>query len=580
MKTFLLLLVSIAYVASQEFPSSLKGPDLIFYLSFDNSSIPTVDESQYSTNISCTRCPTPSQGLVGNGMRFQLRQFLEVAPTPILVPQQLTISTLYKVAKHIDYAKIFCKPFFPPPRWENPFVSYALSAAFEREFGRSPQIAIGSTEAVGFDGKANATMDVSRWYHIVGTFDLKTLKLYIDGGLVANQSVPIGTTLGHPDIVSSFIGCRGSDAQECLDGDLDELAIWNRALNETEIVNLYKSLSSIPPSKSPETSNIGPIIAAIVVVIIVVTIVILIAVFVVLRKRKKKLTPSPIRPPVSPSINTGNYGTLLLVNTVIEPQYVIKMSEISIVGDLGKGASGVVYKGIWRGKEVAVKQLISLSDHEKGLFLREYSLMRSLKPHPNVLSFFGIVQDPISIVTEFCPMGALSDLLGSPANIDMVVAVKILRDVAHGMAHLQTQNIVHRDLAARNCLLMKLDHAKVADFGMSRAATSDGKISTKSDIGPIKWMAPETFEANEFSHQSDVYSFGVLCIEVLTREKPYPDIPLEDFVLHVISKDLTKLLPSYIPESTSSSLKQMITTCLSKDSSARPTFARIVELLQ
>lgn len=59
------------------------------------------------------------------------------------------------------------------------------------------------------------------------------------------------------------------------------------------------------------------------------------------------------------------------------------------------------------------------------------------------------------------------------------------------MLHLHMEKVIHRDLAVRNILLTAHLEPKVSDFGMSRQVSSDDASKTQSDVGPLKWMAPE-----------------------------------------------------------------------------------------
>lgn len=57
---------------------------------------------------------------------------------------------------------------------------------------------------------------------------------------------------------------------------------------------------------------------------------------------------------------------------------------------------------------------------------------------------------------------------------------------------------------------------KVSDFGMSRLVDTDnGSMQSKTDFGPIKWMAPESLLSKTYSEKSDVWSWACLVVEVI-----------------------------------------------------------------
>eukprot|EP01118_Nematostelium_gracile_P009114 TRINITY_DN3053_c0_g1_i8.p1 TRINITY_DN3053_c0_g1~~TRINITY_DN3053_c0_g1_i8.p1 ORF type:complete len:246 (+),score=65.61 TRINITY_DN3053_c0_g1_i8:3-740(+) len=243
----------------------------------------------------------------------------------------------------------------------------------------------------------------------------------------------------------------------------------------------------------------------------------------------------------------------------------------------------MVFMARWGTQVVAVKQLnVGKSDQDSKIaFFSEFDIMRKMEPHPNVLQFCGIIQDPLMIVTEYCENGNLSEYLESNAAIDLKKKILILKSIAAGMNHLSQQRIVHGDLAARNCLLKEGFETVVADFGMSQMQNESQKFGkTRNEQGlPLKWLAPEAFKS-KFSQKTDVYSFGVVCIEVLTRKTPYPEYSLKEFAADVTTKDLISTLPSYIPENTPAALSALIKECLSKDPTIRPTFEQIVNRMK
>ena len=66
---------------------------------------------------------------------------------------------------------------------------------------------------------------------------------------------------------------------------------------------------------------------------------------------------------------------------------------------------------------------------------------------------------------------------------------------------------------------------------MSRINLSEEDANkTQSNIGPVRWMAPESIKENKYSTKSDVWAFGVTIVEILTQQNPYPHLQLIEVV--------------------------------------------------
>lgn len=212
--------------------------------------------------------------------------------------------------------------------------------------------------------------------------------------------------------------------------------------------------------------------------------------------------------------------------------WVIDKTEIELQDELGHGEFGVVYKGIYKGKPVAVKTLKEANNIDD--FLVEASSMTNLR-HENLVQILGITMRPVPIyiVTEFMEKGSLTDYLRSRGRsvVKKSDQYKFSCDVCKAMVYLESKKVVHRDLAAQNVLLNELGTAKVSDFGLARS------VEYYQDGGKfrIKWSAPEALKNNHnFTHKSDVWSYGILLWEIYSFGRvPYPRIPLTDVMTKV-----------------------------------------------
>ncbi len=220
-----------------------------------------------------------------------------------------------------------------------------------------------------------------------------------------------------------------------------------------------------------------------------------------------------------------------------EPVPLIKRSELQFGKELGRGAAGTVFKGTWKGSEVAIKQLpLYMTEYDPQLlaeFKKETTVMCKLR-HPNIVQFFGLYRDQehYCIVMEYMSRGSLDRLLYNP-QIDLPwrpVRWRIIRDITYGLWYLHDQQppLLHRDLKSPNILLDEQLRAKITDFGVAKITEDATKTMTKG-IGTLCWMAPEVMRGAEatgknYSNKADIYSYGMILWELAARELPYKDL--------------------------------------------------------
>ncbi len=167
----------------------------------------------------------------------------------------------------------------------------------------------------------------------------------------------------------------------------------------------------------------------------------------------------------------------------------VNMKEVKPQGILGSGASADVFKGMYRGTEVAVKRMrqIGTNDAIRIKELRQELATLSLIRHPNLVLFMGVGFTPegnTCILTEYCSGGTLFKLLHESPGVALSWRQrhKMALDVARGMNSLHSYKppIVHRDLKSLNLLMSEpvtgvCDpiQVKITDFGLARMQPKD-----------------------------------------------------------------------------------------------------------
>jgi len=270
---------------------------------------------------------------------------------------------------------------------------------------------------------------------------------------------------------------------------------------------------------------------------------------------------------------------------VIEASWEIDYTELEILKEVGQGAFGVVYAAIWRNAECVVKKMNSnITDQQEiDNFLKEATIMKNLRPHPNVCKLFGVCtkpSTPFAIVIE--RMSGSIKLLFHQIEMNSDLILLIARDVASGMNHLHSEGILHCDLSARNLLYIQKGTeyiVKIADFGIARDINKTESDETNKEVPilPVRWCAPEVLLNQKFSIKSDVWSYGVAMWEIIEWKGPYFELRNEEVIQKVCHEGLRLPKPTRIE--ISDELWKVILSCWNKEPEDRPTFSTICELL-
>jgi len=258
----------------------------------------------------------------------------------------------------------------------------------------------------------------------------------------------------------------------------------------------------------------------------------------------------------------------------------IPFSGLTDLTFIASGGFGKVYKAKFRGEDVAVKLLgsISLSPEDLEAFRQEVKNINSIRSR-FVVNFYGACtkQPNLAMVMELMTGGSLSNLLRSPTKeLPWDVRLHMIEEIAMGIKVLHRNNptILHCDLKSGNILLDEHRHCKLADFGFAIVKEdSISKSVLSSQGGTLAWMAPELFSLRpKFSTKSDIYAFGVIMWEVATRKFPYQGALGEVIrycVLHGERED--------VPDGCPNGYTDLMQKCWDQEPANRPTIDEILD---
>ena len=202
-----------------------------------------------------------------------------------------------------------------------------------------------------------------------------------------------------------------------------------------------------------------------------------------------------------------------------------------IVGELGRGAMGIVYHAFDPaiGRPVAIKVIRLAPDMTpeeraqlRQRLIREAAAAGKLS-HPNIVTVYQLAEqgEDVFIAMEFVKGTSLRQMM--IAGMAPERSLDVLRQVASGLDFAHQAGILHRDIKPDNVLIREDGCAKIADFGIAKLIEGSTQQMTQAgaSIGSPSYMSPEQLKAEHLDAKSDQFSLAVVAFEMLTGRKPF-----------------------------------------------------------
>lgn len=187
--------------------------------------------------------------------------------------------------------------------------------------------------------------------------------------------------------------------------------------------------------------------------------------------------------------------------------------------------------------------------------------------HPNIVGVYDVGQemDMHYIVMEFVDGITLKKYIERKGKLSVREAVGISLQIANGLEAAHTNHIIHRDIKPQNILISKDGTAKVSDFGIAKAASSN--TITANAMGSVHYISPEQARGGFSDEKSDIYSLGVSMYEMLSGTLPFTGESAVAIALAHIQEDATPLdaIDATIPHG----LSNIVAKCMQKKTELR-----------
>jgi tetratricopeptide (TPR) repeat protein len=255
-----------------------------------------------------------------------------------------------------------------------------------------------------------------------------------------------------------------------------------------------------------------------------------------------------------------------------------------ILGELGKGGMGVVY----RARHLGLNRLVALKMLRAGAgagaehlarFRTEAEAVARLQ-HPNIVQIHDVGEQgglPYFSL-ELVEGGSLAQKLRTAPLLPHESA-HLVEVLARAVHYAHEHGIIHRDLKPANVLLSAvcgLAEPKITDFGLAKKLDEEGQTQSGDILGTPSYMAPEQAQgrAHAIGPATDVYGLGVVLYECLTGRPPFRGATATATLLLVLNAE--PVPPSRLQPTVPRDLETVCLTCLRKESHRR--YASALEL--
>ncbi len=247
-----------------------------------------------------------------------------------------------------------------------------------------------------------------------------------------------------------------------------------------------------------------------------------------------------------------------------------KFGRYEVVGELGRGSMGVVYKARDPviGRLVAIKAIPETFGLEKGKRdeyikrLEREAITAGRLQHPNIVTIYDVGESDFGpyIAMEYLDGITLREVIVAGKKLSLMQLTEFIRQAGDGLDYAHTKAVVHRDVKPANLMLVD-NVVKIMDLGIARLPVSDltkeGKL-----VGSPSYMSPEQIQGQQLDGRSDLFSLAIVIFQAATGYKPFPGEDVHQICYNIVSSDFDP--PSSLNPALPASFDELMKKALSK----------------
>jgi serine/threonine-protein kinase len=275
----------------------------------------------------------------------------------------------------------------------------------------------------------------------------------------------------------------------------------------------------------------------------------------------------------NPDQKLKNYQTPLFG---LDGQPLKSMGRYQIVGELGKGAMGTVYKGL----DPAINRYVALKtirldfvndpnelEELKERLYREAQAAGKLS-HPNIVTIYDVGNEGTLqyIAMEYLEGQTLEDMIRKKVQFNYKIIAQIISQICSALEYAHSQGIVHRDIKPANIMVLSDYKIRVMDFGIARVDSSS-MTRTGIAMGTPNYISPEQLQGKPVDKRTDIFSLGIVMYELLVHRRPFRGENLTSLIYNIVNVEPE--LPSAVDKSVPLLFDRVVGKALKKNPDER-----------